>query len=84
MKGLTMDRAWGINHGRLVYAAGYVFEITRELSRHLEHYLVSTAYCPGLAHCLTIGTPIAVGGLHGCDHPAGDQNETAAFADSNA
>jgi hypothetical protein len=54
-----------------------------ELSRHLEHYLISTAYRPGLAHRLTIGTPIAIGSLHGCDHGASDQDETAALTDAD-
>jgi hypothetical protein len=60
-----------------------LFETTEELSRHLEHYLVSTAYRPGLAHRLTIGTPITIGGLHDGDHGAGDQHETAALADAD-
>jgi hypothetical protein len=49
-----------------------LFETTEEFSRHLEHYLISTAYRSGIAHRLTIGTPIAFGGLHGCDHGASD------------
>jgi len=53
-----------------------------ERSRHLEHYLVSTAYGSGIAHRLAIGTPIAVGGFHYGNHrAASDQNEAAAFAD---
>jgi hypothetical protein len=60
-----------------------LFKTLGGLSRHLEHYFVSTAYGPGLAHRLTIGTPIAIGGLHDGDHGASDQDETAAFADTD-
>jgi len=67
-----------IGVGKWYFTAG-----NGEISRHLEHYLVSTAYRTGLAHRLTIGTPIAFGRLHGCDHGASDQDETTALADTD-
>lgn len=65
-------------------SADGVHYFTEELSRHFEHYFISTAYGPGLAHCLAAGAPIAVYGLQGSDHRARDQYESAALADGNA